>query len=77
MKKMGRLLDEMDVEKISNPHLRGLVKHLKEKLASEVDPLTLAPETAQIMPEKWHHHTDHTDYNAHQDTPPPHSDYCD
>ncbi len=80
MKKIGRLIDEMDVEKISNQHLRGLVAHLKEKLATEIDPLTLAPETAQIMQEKWHHHTDHTDYKEHADTTsdgPSHGDYCD
>lgn len=73
MKKIGKLIDEMNVGEISNLHLRSLVTHLKEKFAAGIDPLALTPETAQITPEKWHH-TDHTDYS---DYTPPHGDYCD
>lgn len=65
-----RLIDEMNVEKIGNPHLCKLIAHLKKELASETDPLLLVPETAQITP--WHHHRDY--YDSHNDY---HSDYCD
>lgn len=80
MKKIGRLIDEMNTEKISNRHLRDLVVYLKEKMTTEIDPLAFVPGTAQIMPEKWHHHADHTDYKEHADTTsdgPSHGDYCD
>lgn len=80
MKKNGRLIDLLDDEKITNRHLRDLVAYLKKGLVTAIDPLALAPETAQIMPAKWHHHSDHTDYQAHQDSSsgnPRHSDYCD
>lgn len=87
MEKAGRLIDEMNVGKISNPHLRDLVAHLKENLATATDPLTLAPETAQIMLKKRPPHTDYTDHadytdhtaphNDYYDYSPPHGDYCD
>jgi len=67
MKNTKRLLDRMDEKKIDNPHLKKLIRHLKENLAGNIDPLRLAPETAQSISGKWHHHEDHTDYRDHTD----------
>ena len=72
-----RLLDKISEERVMNPHLKGLIEILKRGEKQGIDPLHLTPETAQISQGRWDHHSDHTDYNAHEDTAPPHGDYCD
>ncbi|MFA5124764.1 MAG: hypothetical protein WC473_02985 [Patescibacteria group bacterium] len=72
------LLDKIKEERVRNPYLKELIKHLKQMGALEVDPLIATPGTAQLFQDKWHHHSDHTDYEAHNDSGgPSHGDYCD
>lgn len=69
------LIDRIDIDRVNNPHLKGLIVHLRESMAAGVSGLSIAPETAQRS--QWKHHRDHFDYQAHRDDPPKHSDYCD
>ncbi|MFA5174433.1 MAG: hypothetical protein WC438_04600 [Candidatus Pacearchaeota archaeon] len=71
-------LENIEEERISNPFLRSLVNDLKTGIARGIDPARMTPLSAQLNQyNDGPGHTDHTDYSAHQDTAPPHGDYCD
>lgn len=72
----ARLIDRIKSSDIVNPYLKSLVARLKN---NEDNILGITPQTAQIFKRDYNckGHTDHTDYQEHQDTSPPHSDYCD
>ena len=72
---MKKLIDLIEINDIANLPIRKLVMELKNKK----DILRASPQTAQLFQNEYNckGHTDHTDYNEHQDTSPPHGDYCD
>jgi len=72
-------LEEIQEEKVKNPHLKALILGLKVGLAEGLSVSQMAPKTAQLPQEypEGPGHTDHSDYSAHHDTAPSHGDYCD
>lgn len=75
MSRRARLIDRIKDTEIFNPYLKELV----DLIRSKNNILGITPQTAQIFKGDYNckGHTDHTDYQEHQDTSPPHSDYCD
>lgn len=71
-------LENIREDKIVNPYLKDLVAGLKIGIARGIDLVRMTPLSAQINQyTDSPGHTDHTDYSAHQDSTPPHGDYCD
>ena len=73
-------LEKISPEGLKNEPLRKLISELKSGSRSEVDLLRRVPDSAQKIPNQWHHHTDHSDYSESKHTDsssPTHGDYCD